>query len=191
MFWILWKCWVFKKIFIYLRETGRGGRQEDNPQADSPIELRARHRSWTQDPEIPTWAKTKSQILNQLSHPVAPKILRVFYVPQHGLPWQMFHEHLKKNMYSAVGQWNVNQQIKMVGKNQAFYILSDYLSIHSPNYSVKLLTIIVDSSLRVPTDFTLCILKLSYQVHKYLEYVLLMNWFYITMKWPVFKDQVS
>ena len=42
------------------------------------IGLHAQHRTlhwtWSHDPEIMTWAKIKSQALNQLSHPGTPKL---------------------------------------------------------------------------------------------------------------------
>ena len=56
-------------VFIYLRkQAGRGA--EEEREKESISRLPAEWKS--QDPEIMTWAETKSQALNHLSHSGAP-----------------------------------------------------------------------------------------------------------------------
>ena len=49
------------------------GEGERESEVDSGAEHRAWHRAQSHPHEIMTWAETKSQTLNQLSHPDAPK----------------------------------------------------------------------------------------------------------------------
>ena len=70
-------------LFIWERKTNIvcmwGGAEEENLQADSPLSMHHPSQpcsldSWVTTHEIMTWSKTKSQRLNQLSHPDAPQI---------------------------------------------------------------------------------------------------------------------
>ena len=67
-------CHFFKDLFIYDRvrvsshEEEQKERISSRPRADHG----ARHRAWSQDPEIMTWAETKSQMLNQSHYPGSP-----------------------------------------------------------------------------------------------------------------------
>ena len=76
--------------FIYLLEHAhkqgrgrRGGRERD-----SSSRLRTEHGAWhgtrSQDPETMTWAKTKSQLPNRLSHPDAPYLSDFFFISECG-----------------------------------------------------------------------------------------------------------
>lgn len=69
---------IFKKkkkdrfyLFIYFRGGADGERES---QADSPLSVDP-DVAQSQDPEIKTRAKTKSQMLNLLSHPGAPSFI--------------------------------------------------------------------------------------------------------------------
>ena len=75
----------FKKCLFIFSGSGERGRDRDRdrkreraPRRFHP-QCEARHRAWTHDHEIMTWAKIKSQMLNWLSHPGAPVSSFVLY----------------------------------------------------------------------------------------------------------------
>jgi len=80
----MWQFWFLpnihpfpslKKKKIYLRECVRGGKRQRGREGIAsrlPAERRARRGAPSHDPEITTWAETKSRTLNRLSHPGAP-----------------------------------------------------------------------------------------------------------------------
>ena len=61
----------FKKYLFNLERKSTEVAEEDGGEKQNPSEHRA-HKSWSQDPEILTWADIKSWILNQLSYPGTP-----------------------------------------------------------------------------------------------------------------------
>ena len=67
--WPMDQLLFFLKIYLFILESGRGaeGEEERNP-SRLCTEHRAWHGAWSQDPEIMTWAETKSQMLNWLRH---------------------------------------------------------------------------------------------------------------------------
>ena len=72
-------CFFFFKINLFMSERERvwaGGRGKGKGEKECSSRLATDHGAWcntqSQDPEIMPFAKTKSQVLNQLSHPGAP-----------------------------------------------------------------------------------------------------------------------
>ena len=68
---------VFFKDFIFERKRAcvRGGgwqRGKERISSRLPTKCGARHGAWSHSPDIKMWAQTKSQMLNQLSHPESP-----------------------------------------------------------------------------------------------------------------------
>ena len=68
---------IFKKIFIYFREwerdnTSRRGRGRERISSRLCTEHWAWCRAWSRNPQITTWAETKSQWLNQPQQPGVP-----------------------------------------------------------------------------------------------------------------------
>ena len=79
---------IYFRYFTYLRDRGRESKcvgEADRERISSrlPTECRAQHGARSHDPEITTWAKTKSQTLNQLRYPGGPEMV-ISYVFQ---PW--------------------------------------------------------------------------------------------------------
>ena len=64
---------LLKNRFIYLFwRVGSGGGRGRGREDDSLLSMEPDAGTLSQDPEITTWAKIKSQMLNQLNHPRAP-----------------------------------------------------------------------------------------------------------------------
>ena len=64
-------------IYLFERDTASTsrGRGRERVRSRLPSEHGACCRSWSQDPEIKTWAKIKSWALNQASHLRCPKLI--------------------------------------------------------------------------------------------------------------------
>ena len=82
----------FKYLFIYFQERERANECREGAEGERVLsklhaELGALHgascrdgcRAGSQDPEIMTWAKTKSQSLNWLHHPSVPQCFNILF----------------------------------------------------------------------------------------------------------------
>ena len=66
--------YLFFKMFIYFGEGG-AERERENPKQAPRCHCRARCGTPFRDPEIVTWDKVESRMLNRLSHPGTPTFI--------------------------------------------------------------------------------------------------------------------
>ena len=62
---------TFFLMFIYFESGGSRGKERISRRLHA--QHRAPHGAWSHDPGVVTWAEIKSQMLNWLSHPGAPR----------------------------------------------------------------------------------------------------------------------
>ena len=67
--------WFFKKN-LFERESKGGAERDFNILL---AERGAQGEAWSHDPEIMTWAETKSYMLNQLHNPEAPEVIFIYF----------------------------------------------------------------------------------------------------------------